>query len=102
MLVVSVTYTVHKDFIQTNMENISKFLEDFKLLDHTQFLYTIFQSEDGRTFVHNSQYANKEIQQYLLNIPSFLNFQKLRDKNLFSKPTITFLQYVGASKEIMR
>ena len=99
MIAVKVTYTVKDDYVDSNKKLIEKFLTDFKKLDHTQFLYSIFQSEDGKTFIHTSQYKNKEIQQTLLNTSSFLHFQELRDKNLVST-TIEFLNYVGASKEI--
>lgn len=100
MIVVKVTYTVNDEYANTNKELIQKFLSDFKKLERTQFLYSIFQSEDGKTFIHTSQYKNKDIQQVLLNMPSFLHFQEQRDKNLASEPKIEFLKYVGASKEV--
>lgn len=100
MIVVKVTYTVNDEYVNTNKELIQKFLTDFKKLDSTQFLYSILQTEDGKTFIHTSQYKNKEIQQILLNTPSFLRFQEQRDKNLVSDPKIEFLSYVGASKEV--
>jgi len=101
MIVVKVTYTVNDEYVNTNKEMIQAFLTDFKKLDNTQFLYSILQSEDGKTFIHTSQYKNKEIQQILLNTPSFLRFQEQRDKNLASEPKIEFLNYVGASKEVL-
>lgn len=100
MIVVKVTYTVKDEYVNTNKEMIQAFLTDFKKLDGTQFLYSILQGEDGKTFIHTSQYKNKEIQQILLNTPSFLRFQEQRDKNLTSEPKIEFLNYVGASKEV--
>ena len=98
MIVVKVTYTVKDEYVNPNKEMIQAFLTDFKKLDGTQFLYSILQSEDGKTFIHTSQYKNKEIQQVLLNTPGFLRFQEQRDKNLASEPKIEFLNYVGASK----
>lgn len=100
MIVVKVTYTVNDVYVKTNKEMIQAFLSDFKKLDSKQFLYSILQTEDGKTFIHTSQYKNKAIQQTLLNTPSFLRFQEQRDKNLASEPTIEFLNYVGASKEV--
>ncbi len=101
MIVVKVSYTVHDAYVNTNKEMINTFLADFKKLDPTLFLYSIFQSEDGKTFIHTSQYKNKAIQHILLTTPSFLRFQEQRDKHLVCEPTIEFLQYVGASKEIV-
>src|SRR5690606_40354372 len=98
MIVVKVTYTVIEAYVSTNKEKIEAFLADFKKLDSAQFLYSIFQSGDGRTFTHISQYNNKAIQETLLSTPSFQLFQEERDKNLASDPTIEFLNYIGATK----
>lgn len=100
MIVVKVTYTVNEAYVHTNKERIENFLSDFRKLDATQFLYSILQTEDGKTFIHTSQYKNKEIQEILLNTPSFLTFQTERDKNLVSDPKIEYLNYVGASKDV--
>ena len=100
MIVVKVIYTVNDAYVNTNEELIQKFLADFRKLDNSLFLYTILQSQDGKTFIHTSQYKNKEIQQKLLNTPSFLEFQEQRDKNLALEPKIEFLNYIGASKEV--
>ena len=101
MIVVKVTYTVKDEYVKANKELIQMFLTDFKKLDRTQFLYSIFQSEDRKTFIHTSQYKVKDIQQMLLNTPSFLHFQEQRGRNLVSEPTIEFLNYVGASKKVI-
>lgn len=100
MIVVRVTYTVNDDYVNTNKEMIQKFLADFRKLDSSQFMYSILQTPDNKTFIHTSQYKNKDIQQTLLNQPSFLEFQEQRDKNLVDAPKIEFLNYVGASKEV--
>lgn len=98
MIVVKVEYTVNDDYVNTNREMIYTFLTDFKKLDHTQVLYTIFQTADSNTFIHISQYKNKKIQDVLLHTPSFLRFQEERDKNLASKPKIEVLTPFGNSK----
>lgn len=100
MIVVKVIYRVSEAYVNTNKEMIQRFLTDFEKLDHTQFLYTIFQGEDN-SFIHMSQYKNKEIQQTLLNTPSFLHFQEQRDKNLVSEPEIELLNFVGSSKDML-
>lgn len=100
MIVVKVTYTVNDEYVHTNKEMIQKFMTDFNKLDNTQFLYSVFQAEDGKTFIHLSQYKSKDIQHVLLNTPSFLHFQEQRDKNLASEPKIEFLNYIGSSKEV--
>ena len=64
MIVVKVTYTVTDEHVNANKELIQRFLADFKTLGQTQFLYSIFQSSDEKTFIHTSQYKNKEIQDF--------------------------------------
>jgi len=101
MIVVKVTYTVNEEHVATNKELIDAFLLDFKKLDNSRFLYTIFQKKDGCTFVHLSQYHDKAIQEELLQVPSFLQFQQERDKNLSGEPQIEVLDYVGASGDVL-
>lgn len=100
MIVVKVTYKVQDAYVNTNKESIQRFLADFERLDPTQFVYSVFQGADSNTFIHLSQYKNKDIQQTLLNTPSFLHFQEQRDKNLATEPQIEVLNFIGSSKDI--
>jgi quinol monooxygenase YgiN len=101
MIAVKVTYTINEEYISSNKQRIETFLQDFKKLNNGEFLYSVFQKNNGSTFVHLSQYANETIQQQLLNVPSFLAFQEERDKNLSAAPQIEMLKYVGASREVL-
>lgn len=101
MIAVKVTYTINEGHVSANKQLIKAFQRDFKNLDNSRFLYTIFQKNDGCTFVHLSQYQDKSIQEELLQVPSFLQFQQERDKNLTGEPKIEVLNYVGASREVL-
>lgn len=81
MINVIVSYTVKPEFVSANKANIEKFLNDFKNLDQSTFEYKVFVKEDGVTFLHYSNYANEEVQHEVLNVPSFKEFQRLRDKS---------------------
>lgn len=81
MINVIVTYTVKSEFVSENKANIQKFLDDFKQLDHTTFEYKVYLKEDGVTFLHYSNYINEEVQHEVLNVPSFKEFQILRDES---------------------
>ncbi|MCY0979349.1 hypothetical protein PGH12_08370 [Chryseobacterium wangxinyae] len=81
MINVIVSYTVKSVFVSEKKNNIQKFLNDFKTLDQTKFEYKVFVKEDGVTFVHFSNYENEEVQNEVLNIPSFKEFQRLRDES---------------------
>ncbi|MDQ0593023.1 hypothetical protein QFZ37_001392 [Chryseobacterium ginsenosidimutans] len=81
MINVIVTYTVKPEFVLQNKMNIQKFLADFKNLDQKAFEYKVYVKEDGVTFLHYSNYINEEVQHEVLNVPSFREFQKLRDES---------------------
>ncbi len=101
MITVKVTYGVKKEYVQTNLKMIARFLEDFKALDTHNFVYTIYQQEDEQIFVHLSQFRDEKIQQQVLQVPSFVEFQKLRDENLSSAHHVDILKPVGATSEIL-
>lgn len=81
MINVMVTYTVKPEFVSENKANIQKFLDDFKKLDPATFEYKVYLKEDGVTFLHSSNYINEEVQHEVLNVPSFKEFQRLRDES---------------------
>jgi hypothetical protein len=81
MINVIVSYTVKPEFVTENKTNIQKFLDDFKNLDQETFEYKVYIKEDGVTFLHYSNYINEEVQHEVLNVPSFKDFQKLRDES---------------------
>lgn len=96
MINVIVTYTVKPEFVSENKNNIQRFLNDFKTLDQTKFEYKVFVKEDSVTFVHFSNYENEEVQNMVLNIPSFKEFQRLRDESgLNDSHKVEILQSVG-------
>lgn len=96
MINVIVSYTVKPEFVSENKRNIQKFLNGFKALDQTKFEYKVFVKEDGVTFVHFSNYENEEVQNMVLNIPSFKEFQRLRDESgLNDSHKVEILQSVG-------
>lgn len=81
MINVIVTYTVQPEYVSENKTHIQKFLDDFKNLDQEAFEYKVYVKEDGVTFVHYSNYINEEVQHEVLNVPSFKEFQQLRDES---------------------
>lgn len=81
MINVIVTYTVKPEYVSENKTHIQKFLDDFKNLDQETFEYKVFVKEDGVTFLHYSNYINEAVQHEVLNVPSFKEFQRLRDES---------------------
>ncbi|HIB8180989.1 TPA: hypothetical protein ACWX1I_002392 [Elizabethkingia anophelis] len=95
MINVLVSYTVKPEYVEENITNIKKFLEDFKQLDQSKFEYKVYLKEDGITFLHYSNYENKDIQYEVLNVPSFKEFQRLRDESgLNGSHQVNFLQSI--------
>lgn len=103
MIAVQVTYKINADFVEHNKRNIAAFLNDFKEMRDSNFLYHVYFKEDGVTFVHVSMYESQEIQQSVLNTPSFLEFQQQRDeKGLVSAPIIENLNHIGSSLSLIK
>ncbi|MFN0254172.1 hypothetical protein [Pedobacter ureilyticus] len=103
MIAVQVTYKVKVDFVAENKSNISTFLADFKEMHTSRFLYNVYVKEDGLTFVHVSMYENAEIQQQVLNTPSFVKFQQRRDESgLAELPIIENLTHLGSSISLIK
>ncbi len=100
MISVMVTYKVKSQFVEQNKQNIQQFLEDFKALDTSAFQYNVYTKDDGVTFVHHSVYNNEDIQTQVLNIPSFKEFQMLRDESgLNDTHKVEVLTWVGSTNE---
>lgn len=101
MIIVKVTYKVREAFAAQNQQNINAFMEDLRRLGSNDFRYNIYKQRDGQTFVHLSHYKNAAIQQQLLNVPSFLRFQQLRDDSgLEGAPQIEVMDLIAASNDI--
>jgi hypothetical protein len=81
MITVKVSYTVKPEFVSKNKENISVFLNDFKKMDPSDFKYSVYLKDDNITFVHLSTYKNEIIQNEVLQVASFKEFQKQRDES---------------------
>ncbi len=103
MITVKVTYGVKKEYVQKNKENIALFLKDFREMKTNDFRYDVFLLEDGITFLHISSYANEQIQQKILNTPSFKEFQRQRDESgLIKAHNIEVLHSIGSSHDIIK
>ena len=99
MITVKVTYGVKKEFASKNKENIALFIKDLKAMNSKEFTYNVYTLEDQTTFIHISSYANKEIQEQVLNTPSFKEFQRQRDESGLTKAhNLKVLNFVATSQ----
>ncbi|WP_211324061.1 hypothetical protein [Echinicola strongylocentroti] len=75
-------------------------MSDFKKMDTKNFKYVSYLCEDGKTFVHLSHYQNEHIQKELLQVPSFLSFQKQRDDSaLEGLPKVEVMNVAASSHD---
>lgn len=103
MIAVQITYKVKPAFVEENKNNIRTFLADFKEMHTSNFLYNVYLKEDGVTFVHIAMYENKDIQNELLQLPTFKAFQVQRDeKGLDGESLIEYFDHVGSSLRIIQ
>ncbi len=100
MISVIVTYQVKPEFIDQNKQNIQRFLKDFKELGTSDFQYSVYTKEDNVTFVHHSVYKDEKVQTEILHVPSFLEFQRIRDESgLNGTHKAEVLKVVGSTNE---
>lgn len=100
MIHVTVSYQVKPEFVSENKANIHKFLKDFKTLDTSEFEYRVFLKENGKTFVHTSSYVDGSVQNKILNVPSFLEFQRRRDESgLNNSHQVEILERIGGTNQ---
>lgn len=103
MITVKVTYIVKPEFVKKNQENIKLFMIDFKKMNLNNFHYAAYLCEDGRTFVHISHFQNEEIQKQVLQVPSFLAFQKHRDESgLDNSHQLEVIQVVASTSDFIK
>ena len=103
MISVKVSYTVKPAFVEQNKQNISTFLSDFKKLVNSNFLYNVYLEADGLTFLHISMYENEDVQKEVLQVPSFLKFQKERDESgLNDTHKLETLTFIGSSLSVVK
>lgn len=102
MITVKVSYTVKPAFVIRNKQNIHTFLMDFKQMNAADFRYNIYLMDDGLTFVHFTMYKNEAVQKEVLNVPSFLHFQRERDaSDLGDSHKVEMWTLIGSSTEML-
>jgi len=102
MINVIVTYQIKHVFLNENKLNIQRFLKDFEILDNSKFNYSVYFNNDDLTFTHISNYVDEKIQKDVLNVPSFLEFQKKRDESgLNDSHKVLVLEYIGSTNRIL-
>ena len=95
VIIVRATYTVKTEFAAQNQENIKSFISDLKKIEGLR--YEIFLGDDGQTFHHLAISESADVQRQFLALPSFLHFQKERDKNLVGAPKLESITSVASN-----
>ena len=98
LIIVKATYTVKKEFVSENLENVRAFIADLRV--HQGIRYLAFLGDDGQTFTHLALSESAEAQKGLLSLESFQDFQKRRDENLIGDPRLESMTLVANSFDI--
>lgn len=85
MKVIRVQYTVKKDYVATNQNNIQQVMSDLRKLNNPSIKYSSFLLEDGKTFMHFAIYPDEATSQIVPSLPSF---QKFRSELKASQPEV--------------
>lgn len=101
MKTVKVTYRVQSEFCQENQKNVNRFINDLSKINDPGIRYFSFLGEDGETFTHLAIFTDDRAQRVLLELESFLEFQKRRDASgLKESPKIEEMEMVASSVQI--
>ena len=75
MKIVRVQYTTTPEYATKNKENITMVMNDLRAINHPGLKYGSYLLEDGKTFMHFTQFENDEAHKVLIELESFKQFQ---------------------------
>jgi hypothetical protein len=100
MKIIRVTYTTRPAFVEQNMANIKKVMNDLRQLDKSGLLYFSCLGPDGKTFIHTAFFKTDADNERLTKLPSFLHFQQeLKAAGYEAPPKQELLTLVASSDE---
>lgn len=98
MITAFAEYKISKEFVDKNILNIKKLMEDINDKGLKGVSYSSYILKDGQTFIHIGKYDSKASQESLLNLESFQYFQKERDKNIEINVGLNMAYLVASTK----
>jgi len=101
MKAVRVQYTVKKEYVEKNKENIVKVMNDLRQINNPGIKYSTFLLDNGHTFMHLAIFKNEEANRVFSEVESFKQFTaELKASEPVSSPKVENLTLVGASYDI--
>ena len=98
MNAVKVQYTVKEAYVETNIANIKRVMDDLREIGNPDIKYAAFLLDDGKSFVHIVMRANDEAQKTVSELHSFQEFQRqLKESGPEVPPNAESLSFVGTS-----
>lgn len=96
--IVRVQYTTKPEYAAHNKDNITKVMSDLREINNPGIKYGAYLLEDGKTFMHFTQFENEQAHQVLMNLESFRVFQaELKASGLETPPKAENLSLVASS-----
>jgi len=101
MKTTKVQYTVKSEFAKQNIENINKVMSDLRQLNNTDIKYSVFLSDDKKSFIHFAMTNTQEANNILTSLDSFKKFQsELKASNPEIPPMVENVSLVDSSYHI--
>lgn len=95
-------YTVPAAYAAQNQKQISRVVDELRALRRTDIRYSVFEEDDGKTFIHLLFCANEEAEQVFFKLESQQAFQAaLAESHFEVPPTMTTLHLVGATSDLL-
>ena len=101
--IVRVQYTAKQDYAARNKENIAKVMNDLREINNPGIKYGAYLLEDGKTFMHFTQFENEEAYKVLNGLESFKQFQaELKASGFEAAPKAENLSLVASSYDFFK
>jgi putative heme iron utilization protein len=97
MQAIRVRYTVKREFVAQNRENITAVMAELRAKGDVGVKYTSFLEPDGQTFVHVVVARDETTQAIVPTLEAFKAFQAALKPNLEGPPQTEHWEVVGSS-----
>ncbi|HEY4383846.1 MAG TPA: hypothetical protein VGN34_05125 [Ktedonobacteraceae bacterium] len=96
------TYTVNEAYAEQNKLRIGRVIEELRALRRTDIQYSVFTTDDGKTFIHMLLCTTEEAGKAFESLEAFADFQKgLGASHPEVPPSVKSVNLVGSTSDFL-
>jgi hypothetical protein len=101
MTITHATYAVKAEYAEQNKKQISRVVEELRVLHRTDLQYSVFVQDDGKTFIHVLLCTTEEAKNVFAALGSFAEFQvALAENHPEVPPLVNNLALIGSTSDL--